>query len=221
MNAPRPCDRSKNVENVPTTAARCASSTPTSASVMQVRVHQRHPDREDHGADDEPRHRRPGRDHDHRERGAAERERPAPERAELVGQPGAEDADREDQHAVEQEEAADVLDADGLAVQREERGEAGERDQPEEHHGARDDRGPVQQRQALRRRRRRAAVSRVNSASTDATPAQRRGDDPHRVEPPGRVHRLAERGPEREPAVHRDRPVRDRLAPPLDRARGR
>ena len=32
MNAPRPCDRSKNDENVPTTDARSASLTPSSAS---------------------------------------------------------------------------------------------------------------------------------------------------------------------------------------------
>ena len=64
--------------------------------------------------------------------------------AEPVGQPGREDPHAEDQHAVEREDHARVH-VQVVDVQRHERGEARERDQAEEQHGAGPEGRAVQQ----------------------------------------------------------------------------
>ena len=97
----------------------------------------RHADREHDRAHDQPDDARPRRD-DADADAPRRRARSMPARAatEPVGQPRADDADDEDQHAVEQEDRPGT-DVESLVdVQRQERAEPGERDQPEEQHRA-------------------------------------------------------------------------------------
>ena len=117
---------------------------------QQRGIHQRHAAREHDGADDQARERRPRGDDPDPDRGEDERDRPGVATAEPVGHPRAEDAHDEDEHAVEQEDRTGV-DVELMGrVERHERAEAGERDEPEEQDGARLHRGPVQEMRRLR-----------------------------------------------------------------------
>ena len=61
------------------------------------------------------------------------------------------------------------------------------------------------------------SVSRAKSASTPAAEREHRRDDPDGVVVRGVEHHFADDGTERQAAVHRDRPVRDRFSAPFDR----
>ncbi len=174
-------------------------------------VHQRHARREHDGADHEPCERRPNGDDPDPDRGEGERDAACVAAPQPVGHPRAEDAHDEDQHAVEQEDRARVDVQVMGRIQRHERAEPGQRDQAEEQHGAGPDRGPVHE------------VSRLGFGSLpfdldgehpDERGGEReRGGDDERQRVARRPPQvLTERGTERQPAVHRDRPVRHGLA---------
>ena len=175
MSAPRPCDRSKNDENVPTTDARSLSLTPSSASsssagymsdmpAANTIVPTTSPATVGHAAIESD----AGAGADQRDRAGA-----AP--AEPVGQARAEDAHDEDEHAVQHEDRARAH-VEVVDVERHERGEARQRDQPEEQHAcpARSRRGGTG-----------GAAARAGAARSTST-----------------VNKPDDRGDEREPGRH-------------------
>ena len=87
---------------------------------------------------------------------------------------------------------------------------------PRNKHEAGEHRGPVDE---LRRGcvRCRVRTSRVASPSSAATSASAGRHEPRQRVAVVAAHEFAERGPEREPAVHRDRPVADGFAAPVGR----
>ena len=191
------------------------------------RVHQRHPAGEEDRAEDQAGDRRPRRHHRQPGRAPDERERPGAAGAEPVRQLRARDPHHEDEAAVQQEHEARVVEPDVLDVERDELGEAGEPAEPEEEHDARarattgsaaaggSSRASV--RRACRGGERLARREREHAGGQ----GQQGRDDPDRVVVRGVEHHLADRRAEREPAVDRHRPVRDRLAASSPRARGR
>ena len=175
-------------------------------------VEQRHADGEGHRRQPDGGHRAPGGDQPDAGRDRGEGDRRAPPPAEAVGQPGADDADDEDEAGVEAEHAADALLAEVLGVEGHERRVGDERDEAEEEddprpHGVRLEDAPP---------------GRVGDGPAPRDPdgghrRQRRAPREHH--PHGREavldQRLADRRADGQAAVEGDREVRRRLAPPV------
>src|SRR5680860_917979 len=178
------------------------------------RVQQRYPTREDDRADDEAHRRGPCGDDRHAERAETGRTGAGAPGTEGVGQARPDDPDREDHRPVEQEDPARVRAPDIRHVQRNERDEAGEADEAEEEHESGTERRSLDERRSLgsvcRSKPRDVAGGEPDHRADGCQPG---GEEPHRVESGPPEDGFAERGTECEPAVHRDRPVADGLAP--------
>ncbi len=136
--------------------------------------------------------------------------------AEPIGNASTEDADAEDQHAVEQEDQTDVHVEFVVGVQRQERDVPAERDQAEEEHDAGQQCRAVDE--PCVRLRVRIARDVPREQREDARRERERGRDrPREAVAIVTGDEVAERRTEREAAVYRDRPVAHRLAAALDR----
>ena len=173
-NAPRPCDRSKNDENVPTTDARSASLTPSSASSRSAGYISDMPAANTIVPSTSPDDRGPHRDQPDAGRDANRaRACPVLRPPSRSGSRAREDPHAEDQHAVEREDRARVH-VQIVDVQRQERREARQRDQAEEQHGAGPERRAVEQVLGGRRAGVDRSTSTVNNpmtAARNASPA--------------------------------------------------
>src|SRR5581483_5818370 len=148
-----------------------------------------------------------------------ERDRRAPDRAETVRKPGAEHPHQEHGHRVLREHRARTLQAELRDVQGHERREPGEPGGRQGEDQPRAERSRVQQ-PALRGGGvlgDRGARHRHAQTEQDRAEAEPAAEEPGRVHPPVGTEQLAEHRPDRESAVHRDREVRRRLAPPRRR----
>ena len=222
MTAPKPDERSKNDENVPTTDARSVSVMPVEREQQQRGIHERHPAREDDRADDEP-----GRRSAH----AAMTSMPMPaptqrERARVRARRGCRgcarrgcarrgSARRRAGRSHPAETSTSVSTYSGMSGANADSGISPRNSTKPGRSAAGCHNGP-----------RRGSCRRARHLAREEP--ERRRDERERGRHDERelvaivaAQEVAERGPEREAAVHRDRPVAHRLAPPVARARGR
>ena len=178
----------------------------------QRRVEERHADAQRDGGQPDRGHRPPDGHQAHADADATQRDGGTPAPAQAVGQAGAHDPDDQDEPGVQAEHGAHALLTQVLGEQRNERREGDERDQPEEQDHARQQGVPLQE-VAVRRHRRRGPPGNPQADDRGTETTGRQGG-PQRGEAVG-DQRLADRRPDRQAPVERDREVRRRLAPAM------